>query len=181
MEFSPCFSGKIKNGILTGPKGQFKIPYTLQKTLSKGFELATSTCGLRWTTLAGPRHTGTTAPHHLAKRNRTDAPYNHSWNSSFFKSLFSKCAQFSGRYLLLWENADADIHRFLATCKRENAAYSNNIPKQKEIWQIVRWCRNFHRYSAMMLVGARLRHISTTKWGTRQYMTTCKLCEGDVR
>ena len=36
-------------------------------------------------------------------------------------------------------------------------------------------------YSAMMLVGARLRHISTTKWGTRQYMTTCKLYEGDVR
>ena len=30
MEFSTCFSGKIKNGILTGPKGQFKIPYTLQ-------------------------------------------------------------------------------------------------------------------------------------------------------
>ena len=36
-------------------------------------------------------------------------------------------------------------------------------------------------YSAMMLVGARLRHISTTKWDTRQYMTTCKLYEGDVR
>ena len=36
-------------------------------------------------------------------------------------------------------------------------------------------------YSAMMLVGARLRHISTTKWGTQQYlMTTCKLYEGDV-
>ena len=32
-------------------------------------------------------------------------------------------------------------------------------------------------YSAMMLVGARLRHISTTKWGTRQYMNTCKLYE----
>ena len=29
-------------------------------------------------------------------------------------------------------------------------------------------------YSAMMLVGARLRHISTTKWGTRQYLNTCK-------
>ena len=28
-------------------------------------------------------------------------------------------------------------------------------------------------YSAMMLVGARLRHISTTKWGTRQYLA-CK-------
>ena len=36
-------------------------------------------------------------------------------------------------------------------------------------------------YSAMMLVGARLRHISTTKWGTRQYMNACKLYEGDVR
>ena len=30
-------------------------------------------------------------------------------------------------------------------------------------------------YSAMMLVGARLRHISTTKWGTRQYLDTGKL------
>ena len=28
-------------------------------------------------------------------------------------------------------------------------------------------------YSAMMLVGARLRHISATKWGTRQYLS-CK-------
>ena len=35
-------------------------------------------------------------------------------------------------------------------------------------------------YSAMMLVGARLRHISTTKWGTRQYMNTYKLYEGGV-
>lgn len=35
-------------------------------------------------------------------------------------------------------------------------------------------------YSAMMLVGARLRHISTTKWGTRQYMNTCKLYEMGV-
>lgn len=33
-------------------------------------------------------------------------------------------------------------------------------------------------YSVMMLVGARLRHISTTKWGTRQYMNTYKLYEG---
>lgn len=30
------------------------------------------------------------------------------------------------------------------------------------------------RYSAMMLIGARLRHISTTKWGTRQYLA-CKI------
>ena len=36
-------------------------------------------------------------------------------------------------------------------------------------------------YSAMMLVGARLRHISTTKWGTRQYMTNCKLYEGGIK
>ena len=36
-------------------------------------------------------------------------------------------------------------------------------------------------YSAMMLVGARLRHISTTKWGTRQYMNTCKLYETGVQ
>ena len=34
-------------------------------------------------------------------------------------------------------------------------------------------------YSAMMLVGARLRHISTTKWGTRQYLV-CKTYETDV-
>ena len=27
-------------------------------------------------------------------------------------------------------------------------------------------------YFAMMLVGARLRHLSTTKWGIRQYMNT---------
>ena len=36
-------------------------------------------------------------------------------------------------------------------------------------------------YSAMMLVGARLRHLSTTKWGTRQYMNTCKLYREDVK
>ena len=30
-------------------------------------------------------------------------------------------------------------------------------------------------YSAMMLVGARLRLISTTKWVTRLYLNTCKL------
>ena len=35
-------------------------------------------------------------------------------------------------------------------------------------------------YSAMMLVGARLRHISTTKWGTRQYLCTCKIYEQSV-
>ncbi len=35
-------------------------------------------------------------------------------------------------------------------------------------------------YSAMMLVGARLRHISTTKWGTRQYLCTCKIYERGV-
>ena len=34
-------------------------------------------------------------------------------------------------------------------------------------------------YSAIMLVGARLRHISTTKWGTRQYLA-CKTYETDV-
>ena len=34
--------------------------------------------------------------------------------------------------------------------------------------------------SALMLVGARLRHISPTKWGTRQYMNTCKLYDGGV-
>ena len=34
-------------------------------------------------------------------------------------------------------------------------------------------------YSAMMLVGARLRHVSTTKWGTRQYLA-CKYKEVGV-
>jgi hypothetical protein len=34
-------------------------------------------------------------------------------------------------------------------------------------------------FPAMMLVGARLRHISTTKWGTRQYLA-CKTYETDV-
>ena len=48
MEFSACFSGKIKNGILTGPKGQFKIPYTLQKMVEKRFELPTSTHDLSY-------------------------------------------------------------------------------------------------------------------------------------
>ena len=36
-------------------------------------------------------------------------------------------------------------------------------------------------YSAMMLVRARHRHISTTKWGTRQYMNIYKLYEGCIR
>lgn len=34
--------------------------------------------------------------------------------------------------------------------------------------------------SALMMVGARLRHISATKWGTRQYLNTCKLYEPGV-
>ena len=41
MEFSVCFRGKVKNGILTGPKGQFKIPYTLQMVGAAGIEPAT--------------------------------------------------------------------------------------------------------------------------------------------
>ena len=36
-------------------------------------------------------------------------------------------------------------------------------------------------YSAMMLVGTWLRHISTTKWGTRQYISICKLYAGGIR
>ena len=35
-------------------------------------------------------------------------------------------------------------------------------------------------YSAMMLVGAKLRHISTTKWGNRQYLCACKIYEQGV-
>ena len=34
--------------------------------------------------------------------------------------------------------------------------------------------------SALMLVGARLRHISSTKWGTRQYMDIKRLREEDA-
>ena len=34
-------------------------------------------------------------------------------------------------------------------------------------------------YLVMMLVGARLRHISTTKWGTRQYLA-CKMYKENV-
>ena len=34
-------------------------------------------------------------------------------------------------------------------------------------------------FPAIMLVGAGLRHIATTKWGTRQYLV-CKTCETDV-
>jgi len=34
--------------------------------------------------------------------------------------------------------------------------------------------------SAIMLVGARLRHISTTKWGTRQYLNTGKIYQQGV-
>lgn len=34
--------------------------------------------------------------------------------------------------------------------------------------------------AALMMVGARLRHISTTKWGTRPYLKTCKLYEEGV-
>lgn len=32
-----------------------------------------------------------------------------------------------------------------------------------------------------MLVGARLRHIPTTQWGTRQYMDIKKLYEGEAQ
>ena len=39
--------------------------------------------------------------------------------------------------------------------------------------------KKYNGYSAMMLVGARVRHISTTKWGTRQYLA-CKMYEEDV-
>ena len=35
-------------------------------------------------------------------------------------------------------------------------------------------------YSAMMLIGGCLRHISTERWRMRQYMNTCKLYEGEV-
>ena len=41
MQFFACFSEKVKNGILTGPKGQFKIPYTLQMVGIERFELST--------------------------------------------------------------------------------------------------------------------------------------------
>ena len=34
--------------------------------------------------------------------------------------------------------------------------------------------------SALMLVGARLRHITTTKRGTKPYLATCNLYEENV-
>ena len=54
---------------------------------------------------------------------------------------------------------------------------TNNLERiMKEIRRRTRVIGAFpDGYSAMMLVGARLRHISTTKWGTRQYLNTCKL------
>ena len=51
----------------------------------------------------------------------------------------------------------------------------------KEIRRCTRVVGSFpDGYSTMMLVGARLKHISTTQWGTRQYMNTCKLYKGEV-
>ena len=45
----------------------------------------------------------------------------------------------------------------------------------KEIRRRTRFVGSFpDGYSAMMLVGARLRHISMTQWGTRQYLA-CKM------
>ena len=41
MQFFACFSEKIKNGISTGPKGQFKIPYILHLGISRNL-LSTS-------------------------------------------------------------------------------------------------------------------------------------------
>ena len=35
--------------------------------------------------------------------------------------------------------------------------------------------------SALMLVAARLRHVSGTRWGTRLYMNMQRLCECDER
>ena len=66
----------------------------IAKTLSKGFELASSTCGLKWTTIAGPRHTGTTASPPVANRNRTDIPYNHSGNRPFSRAFFQYVRNF---------------------------------------------------------------------------------------
>ena len=71
-------------------------------------------------------------------------------------------------------NAEAD-----AICQ---ASRSQRSPDMKEIRRRTRVVGSFpDGYSAMMLVGARLRHIFTTQWGTRQYMNACKLYEGDVR
>lgn len=52
----------------------------------------------------------------------------------------------------------------------------------KEILRGTRVVGSFpNGYSVMMLVGARLRHLSTTKWGIRQYLNTCKHYGEDVK
>ena len=55
----------------------------------------------------------------------------------------------------------------------------------KHIMQEIRRCPRVvvsfpDGHSAMMLVGARDRHISTTKWGNRRNMTICKRYQGDA-
>ena len=72
---------------------------------------------------------------------------------------------------------------FRSAHHRESVYDINGLERiMKEIRRRTRVVGSFpDRYSAMMLIGARLRHISTTKWGTRQYMSTCKLYEGGIR
>ena len=65
----------------------------------------------------------------------------------------------------------------------EFSLHANNALERiiKEIRRRIRVVESFpDGYSAMMLVEARLRHIATTKWGTRQYLSTGKLYEGGV-
>ena len=57
-----------------------------------------------------------TAPPHLAKRNRTDAPYNHSRNRPFFKCFFSKCAEFPGRYRSEKYSGHSDLVMVFSAC-----------------------------------------------------------------
>ncbi len=51
----------------------------------------------------------------------------------------------------------------------------------KEIHRQTRFVGSFpDGYSAKMLVGAGLRHISTTQWEIREYMNIRKLYEGGI-
>ena len=67
--------------------------------------------------------------------------------------------------------------------KHRTRLHTNNTLKwiMKEIRCRIRVIRTFPGgYSAMMSVGARHRHISTTKWGIRQYLSTCKTLQDGV-
>ena len=95
----------------------------------------------------------------------------------------------------VYVNSAADVAKFVEDSVEETLSYmdfpyehwvkirtNNGLERiMKEIRRRTRVVGSFpDGYSAMMLVGARLRHISTTKWGTRQYLCTCKIYEQGV-